>query len=173
MTATTYSPERKAEALLLYMNVGLAEAWRQTGIPKPTISSWARRAGLPHTNAATKTAEATAAAAEAAKLTRARLRGELLDKALDLLQRMDAQHVEFKGKDAQEVIYPIAPASAVQAYAISVGVLIDKYRLEMGEVTGRTESRAMTEGLDDTERERLREFIDRLTVAPIAEGAQG
>ena len=154
--ATTYADEDKQAALALYQEVGLAEAWRQTGIPKPTIASWARRAGLPHTDAAAKTRAATDASAARAELLRLELRMSLLEKALDMLDRMDGEHVEFKNsaKEIREVVYPIAPAGAVQNYATSAGILIDKYRLEMGEATGRTESRAVG-SIPDHERDAL------------------
>jgi ABC-type branched-subunit amino acid transport system ATPase component len=49
-------------------------------------------------------------------------------------------HIDFKGKDATEVTYPKAPAAAFQQYATSAAILIDKFRLEGGEVTERTEA---------------------------------
>ena len=162
MANRKYSAEERAEALTLYASDGLAETARQTGIPKPTIASWVTRAGLPHTDSTTKTEAATEAAESRAKQLRADLRLKLLEKASDLLDRMDAPHVEFKGKDADQVEYPIAPAAAVQNYATSVGILIDKYRLEMGEATGRTESRALTDDITDDERSRLRDWIEGL-----------
>lgn len=157
--ARTYSDDEKATALNVYASQGLAEAWRLTGIPKPTIASWARRLGLPHTDAAAKTREATEAAAERAHRLRQDLRSKLLEKAVDLLDRMDAPHVEFKGKDARAVTYPIAPAGAVQNYATSAAILIDKYRLEVGEATDRTETVSITDGLDDHERDALNDAI--------------
>lgn len=171
--AKTYTTEEKANALNLYVTVGLAEAWRTTGIPKPTIASWARRAGLPHTDATAKTREATEAAAARAETLRAELRVKLLEKASDLLDRMDAEHIDFKGKDADTVTYPIAPASAVQNYATSVGILIDKYRLEVGEATTRSESRSLTEDMDDHERAALRDAIDNELARRMAEAGEG
>lgn len=174
MTATTYSPEQKSAALELYQSVGLAEAWRRTGIPKPTIASWARRAGLPHTDAAAKTREATIAASARADQLRAELRVMLIEKAVDLLGRMDGEHVEFKNsaKEIREVVYPIAPAGAVQNYATSVGILIDKYRLEVGEATTRTERRDLTDHLTDEELDAaIREAERALHGAPAADEA--
>ena len=40
------------------------------------------------------------------------MRELLLVKAKDALERMDQPHIEFKGKDATQVTYPKAPASA-------------------------------------------------------------
>lgn len=165
-----YTEEEKASALALYGEVGLAEAWRQTRIPKPTIASWARRAGLPHTDASAKTAQATMAASARADQLRAELRVSLLEKAVDLLGRMDAEHIEFKNsaKEIREVVYPIAPAGAVQNYATSVGILIDKYRLEAGEATTRSESRELHDKPDDE----LRDSV-RAAEAIFAAGAAG
>lgn len=163
-----YTPEEKAEALVLYASDGLAHAWRTMGIPKPTIASWARRAGFPHTDASAKTAAATEAAEDRAKLLRARLRLGLLEKAVDLLERMDAPHTEFKGKEATTVEYPIAPAAAVQNYATSVGILIDKYRLELGEATDRTETKTLTDGLTPEVKSKLRDMLDRAAKEEVA-----
>lgn len=156
--ARTYTPDEKQGALVLYMDVGPAEASRQTDIPMLTISSWARRAGL-HTNAVVKTKEATEALMARAENMRAELKVRMLHKALDLIDRMDAPHVEFKGKDASMVTYPVAPAPAVQNYATSVAILLDKYRLESGEATGRHESVSITDDMDDHERVALHDAI--------------
>ena len=159
MTRVSYSEEEKAAALDLIREVGLAEAWRRMShIPKPTLGSWAQKAGI-HSDAAAKTALAVEAAAARAAQLRSELRVMLLEKAVDLLQRMDAPHTDFKGKDADAVEYPIAPAGAVQNYATSVGILIDKYRLEAGEATSRNESRDLTH--DDHEASILRDVLQR------------
>jgi hypothetical protein len=133
-----YTDEQKAEALDLYVEVGPAEAGSLTGIPSGTIRSWAHRADLPRLRYQ-KTEEATQAAQVRAEQKRAELQELLLDQAVDLMHRMNAPHKDFKGKDALEVWWEKAPAAAVQNYATSVAILIDKYRLEMGETTGRTE----------------------------------
>jgi transposase-like protein len=156
---TTYTPAEKAAAIKQLTEFGLAETWRRTGISKPTLSLWGKRAGLTFDTSKTEAATAQHEARQAE--LRVQLRVMLLEKAVDLLERMDAPHVEFKGKDADRVEYPIAPAGAVQNYATSAAILIDKYRLEMGEVTGRTETQSVTGGLNDDERARLRDAIDR------------
>lgn len=135
----SYTVEERAEAVALVAEHGLAHTWRETGIPKPTLARWADEAGVERTGTE-KTRAATDALRERHAHLRESVRLELLEKVADLLDRMDAPHVEFKGKDSEKVEYPIAPAGAVQNYATSVGILIDKYRLEIGEATGRTES---------------------------------
>lgn len=49
--------------------------------------------------------------------------------------------------------------------AIAAGVLYDKHALMTGEATSRTESKALTDDLDDTEKQRLRDWIDGLAAA--------
>lgn len=169
----TYSEAEMDAAIALALSSGIAEASRQTGIARPTIFRWLRKAGLV-TDHTPKTQSATIAAAARADQLRAELRGRLLEKALDLLNRMDAVHVDFKGKGPIQVEYPIAPAAAVQNYATSVGILIDKYRLEVGEATSRSESRSLDDAPDDLLRDLLRE-ADRIAsegrVAATSEGA--
>jgi hypothetical protein len=94
------------------------------------------------------------------RAAREELRVLLIETPIKLIRRMDEPHIDFKGKDAQMVEYPVAPAPAVQHYATSVGIMIDKYRLEMGEATGRSEV-SITKGMQDHEREALAGVIRR------------
>ena len=137
----SYSEAEKANALAVYVEKGPREAARETGIPARTIGRWAARQGL-STEVQAKTAKATATAREQAALRREKLRMLLLDKAVDVLERMDAPHKDFKVvgvgdhvSEIREVHYDLPTPGGVKDYAIAVGVLIDKYRLEMGETT--------------------------------------
>lgn len=138
MGRTRYDDDQKREAVELALEYGKAEAARRTGISAGTIGSWCSREGL-----ATVATERTKAATEAAKdrreQKREQLRTLLIEKAVDLVERMDEPHIDFRGKDANQVTFPKAPAQACQHYATSAAILLDKFRLEMGEVTGRTE----------------------------------
>ena len=58
----TYPPHEREKALAIYQEEGPGAASRQTGIPRGTISSWAKRAGVAGPNA-----ERTKAPTEAAK----------------------------------------------------------------------------------------------------------
>lgn len=131
-----YPEQKREQALALYVSHGPREASRRTKIPANTISSWARRAGL-KTKVESITEKATAAAQAQAEKRRARIRAELLAKIEDILTRMDAEHIDFRGKDARKVTFPKPSPTGVREYAVAIGVLLDKYRLEMGEVTGR------------------------------------
>ncbi len=136
-----YSPKEREAAVALYANEGLAGAHKATGITKTSIKRWAERAGV-----VTSHNEKTQAATEARRIRIDALRSELkevlLTKARDLAARMDAPHIDFKSAGPLgpvQVIFPIAPAAACQNYATSIGILIDKFRLESGEVTSRDE----------------------------------
>lgn len=154
--ANTYTPQQRTEAVDAYLEHGATEAARITGIPKRTINRWATDDGATSDKAEqTQTARDMLAQANAKR--REELRALLMEKAVDLMRRMDEPHIDFKGKDAFIVTYPKATSGDVRNYAVSVGVLIDKFRLEMGEATGRTESIDLSaaESRIDQEIERL------------------
>lgn len=153
-----WTESQKTEAIQLVAEFGLAHAWRETGIPKPTLVRWCKDAGVERFHPE-QTRTAIDALQARAEMLRESLRLGLLEKAEDLLERMDAPHTEFKGKDSDEVTYPIAPASAVQNYATSAAILIDKHLLMSGEATGRTESVSLSHGLDPDAQRRVREWL--------------
>jgi len=70
---------------------------------------------------------------------RQELRVGLLEQALRILDRMKEPHTTYV-KDFGKVEHDEAPAGDLRAYAIALGIIIDKMRLESGESTGRTES---------------------------------
>jgi hypothetical protein len=119
----------------VYRQTGLAAAARITGMGTSTVKLWARRRGVVTEMGQT---ESLAKATVAAEEVRTKVREKLMHAALDLLERMNMPHVDFKGNGAQEVTYPLPSASSCQSYVTAVGILIDKYRLEMGETTGRS-----------------------------------
>ena len=170
MTRASYTDQQKSDALAAYVEHGPSEAARQTGIPKGTIAAWARRNHVQTTapQKAAATAEATAAYA---KERREQLKRDLLDKAVQLLQRMDEPHQEFVGVKGNEVVYSRAPAAAVKAYATSVGILIDKLRLEEGAATSREEHVNVSEV--DRELERLADELRSRTSSPPAMAEDG
>lgn len=125
-TMSRYTDQDRQNALHLYTEHGTAETSRQTGIPERTIVRWANQAGLvSHADR-----KKTQAAREA---RRSRIRDLLLEKTETLLESMDSSNA---GK-----------------LAVPIGILIDKYRLEMGEATSRSES--LSDDAIDTEIRRL------------------
>lgn len=163
---TSWPPELKAEALRIWQAEGPAAASKATGIPNGTIGAWAVRAALQplHRN------RVPLAALEVIREQRAAMREELelrmLEVALRLVQRIEQPHVELvsSGGVVQPVELPVAPAKAAQAYATAAAILLDKYRLERGEATDRTEHgqvRPMADSLSDHDRARLRDWLDQ------------
>lgn len=158
MPGRPYTAKERKDAVELVAQHGLAHAWRETGIPKPTLVRWCDEAGVERFHPE-QTRAALTVLQDRAAMTRETLRLMLLEKAVDLMERIDEPHVEFKGKDADAVTYPVAPASAVQNYATSVAIFIDKYRLEIGEATSRGETNDITARYNDHENDALSEAI--------------
>lgn len=99
------------------------------GVAPTTIKAWAKKQGTPLGMLAQTSAKtAREVAAEEYRARRAGLRLKLLAAAEDALARFGGA----EGRDAQ-------------ALAVSVGIFIDKMRLEEGEATSRTESVTLDE----------------------------
>lgn len=157
----TYSKEQKAEALAACAEWGIYRASKELGIPKSTVGRWAKESGV-----GTSRIEKLEAAHEASEakiaVMRAHLKERLLARAVDLEARMDEEHIDFKSAGPagpMEVTYPKATAQACQQYATAIGILIDKFRLESGEVTGREE--VVTIDAIDKEIQRLESELAR------------
>lgn len=136
MARREYSWNFKAEVLAVYEVDGPAATARLYEMPVRTLKSWAQRIGM-HTGAYTKSA--TEAACAKNEALRAELRTRLLEKCVDMLARMDSPHYEYQGREQERVVYPVAGAKECQSYATALGIMLDKYRLEQGEATGREE----------------------------------
>lgn len=142
-----WTPEQRAEALELYVELGPSAASERTGIPKGTIGWWASEAGI-----RTDGAERTAAATEAAALRWAERRANLADRIgavaeLALVQTEAAlEDDDRKAKD----------------FALTMAVLIDKAQLLSGDATVR-------HGLEEDREEVIARARDRaLTLVPHA-----
>jgi hypothetical protein len=48
--------------------------------------------------------------------------------------------------------------------AVATGILFDKFALMSGEATARTETKTLTDGMNDHERETLRHILDGVAV---------
>ncbi len=157
-----YTVEQKQEAVDLYTTVGTAEAARQTGVTTRTITNWAKAAGVTSEERAKTVKHVDKGRAAANEARRQRLRDTILEKAEDMLNRMDQAHHDFKvvGKRVEQVDWGQARSTDVKNYAVAFGVLLDKYRLEMGETTSRTEVSVMeAESVIDAELKKLAEKL--------------
>ena len=138
MARRSYSWDFRAEVLAVYEVDGPAVASRLYSVPRRTLQGWAKRAGL-STEANTKLATQAASKAQAAR--RIAVRAKLLQRVEEMLDRMDSMQIMYVGKDAVEVQLDKPPASVCKDFATTVGILLDKFRLEVGEPTGREEVR--------------------------------
>ncbi len=138
--SNTYTDEQRAEALTLYVEHGAAYTARQTGINKRTISRWAQEANLSADRDLALT-EGGERLAKMHEVLRLEARALMIEKIVDLLERLDVPHVEFKaaGAEIHKLVHPIATSGDVRNYVTSVKALVESYRLEMGESTDRTE----------------------------------
>jgi hypothetical protein len=139
-----YTDATRERAIELYREHGPTRAARQLSaeigftVHRQTLLRWAQKAGV--TSNAVDTMAAAHAAEEARReAQRDRIKSKLLQTIEDLLDRIPLPHIEFKGNNAHQVQYPVAPSSACASYAVAIGTLIDKYRLENGESTSRGE----------------------------------
>lgn len=139
MPRPTYTDEFKAEAVALAIQHGAAAAARQVDVNAGTIRSWMSRTPGVATDVHRTIEDARETARQRREAAREELRTLLVTKAVDLVKRMDEEHVDYRGKDADQVSFPKAPPQACQQYATAAAILLDKFRLEMGEATGRTE----------------------------------
>lgn len=126
MQRTQHSPEAKAEALRLMVDVGLAEAARRTGIAKGTIASWAARTGT--TMAPLEQRHQIAKEASVAWQVRKVEFGERLST------------IAAKAADRLEERLDTDRTAGVRDLAATMAVLVDKAQLLTGGATARTET---------------------------------
>lgn len=151
----SYTDEDKAAALALYAEAGPTAVQDTLGVPKATVTAWAKAAGI-----GTVRNEQTAAATEAARLDWEKRRlemtheiGEVAELALSRVRHIieDRCSVIRHTKDGEQ--YVIAEGAEAKAYATTMAILIDKAQLLSGAATSRTEH---------VDRERALALVDEL-----------
>lgn len=134
-----YTEADKVAAVEVFRTSGSNEAHRKTGVGESTIRRWAHERGVRSELNAINSAASEAARIRAEKL-REQLRLRILEKASDVLSRMDSPHVDKKALPdgtVVDLVFERPTPSGVREYAVAFGILLDKYRLELGEHTGR------------------------------------
>lgn len=172
-----YTPEQKAEALALLIEVGKAEAARRTGIPAGTISSWAVRTGVTTNHAAP---EQLLGARRSIAQRKAELADDMLDRARSMIAQLDATMVEKKplvvsdGRnegshvEIAEVRYDHPPTGAQKQIVETVAILIAQVQLLTGQATGRIESTVTTQAEVQAVRGKAVEVLDELAGKRVA-----
>lgn len=139
-----YTKREKVTAVMAAEIVNAEAASEQTGIPRSTIRRWLEDPELVELRL--KTRESMAADMKALAMV-------ALEALMGAIRRG-----ELEGRDL----------------VVALGVAIDKAQLLSGEATSRTETRDLTDMLDDHERARLRDILDdalRQAAEPAASGA--
>lgn len=165
MARRTYSDEDKAAALLLLADASKTfyEVRDATGIPVGTLHGWATEAGYQRSDDKTEAATIRRRLRLSAK--REALAERFLDKADDMMERMDEPHIVMYQKDGEALVIPMGDSSDCKNYATAAAIMLDKFRLEMGESTDRTEhvgvpSKRVEEKLDElAQRREKREAV--------------
>lgn len=109
----------------------IAAALSRARLPALPEGEWTRRREIAVMGAIARASNAAA--------LRAAVRQKFLEVAMDALDRVHLPHVDFVGQDADRVVYPEAPARDWLSYMRTAALGLDKYRLEVGESTDRTE----------------------------------
>ena len=144
-----YTLEQRTQAVELADEVGPAEASRQTGIPKRTISNWREPAA--HANAE-KTAAAREVAAERVATAWGDFRAQEALAAGAAANRMRREALEASTE---------RNAGLLRARIIAYGIFIDKAELLSGQATERIQVWAESE-VDRELREAMRQLEDRI-----------
>jgi transposase-like protein len=126
VTRRSYTDADKADALALYESDGPTVVEAKLGIPKGTVTKWAKAAGTP-----TRFLENRSAGTQASAL-------EWEQRRVDLAHRIGAT-AELALTRATEALEGNSPREAQQA-ATTMAILIDKAQLLTGGVTARTET---------------------------------
>lgn len=152
-----YTEAQKDAAIDRASAAGASTAAKETGINRSTIWRWMKERDLPTAANNARNRDAVAEVQARAAEVRARVGSKLLVRVEELLDRMTAPYQDVRSGHLRKFTKP--PANAAKDLAIAAAVLIDKYRLEMGEATTRGEHRDLTG--DDHESEALRDAIKR------------
>lgn len=128
----SYTADEKAAALALYAEQGPTVVQDTLGIPKATVTAWAKAAGI-----GTVRNERTAAAVEAVEVDAAARRAGLVGKLLRLADAaLDVELAKLASSDLRDVVGARTRA-------------IHDLQLLSGEATGRTEHTERGASIDD------------------------
>lgn len=146
MPARKYTDQQRQAALDLVTTLGnVSEAARRSEIPKGTLSTWLRDAGI-------KTSDTNKSRGIGLERSLQQRRSDLSDKLL--------KHAEWL---ADRAVNPQVEDKDRGRIAVACAVFVDKHQLMSGGVT----SRAGTE-LDLTDRDSRLEFVRNIRSAPSA-----
>jgi len=165
VTHNTYTDEQRTEALQSYTEHGTTATSKRLNIPRRTILTWAKDAGLIARADQEKTAEAKAANAERVQAAWGDYReNEALGAGSAAVRLRTALLEAVEGDTITHEdgrLYLSISPQLIRALSISYGILIDKAELLSGRATQRIETWAESE-LDTEIRHLIREMEDRI-----------
>lgn len=138
-----YTKAQKASAVAAAVASSTLAASEASGIPRTTIAYWLESPEF----------------------------GELRQKTREQI----AQGSMVVAQMAQSELIRKLQAGEVEPRDLAVifGIAIDKAQLLSGQATSRSENRTISDGLDDHEKQQLRDALDRLLGAPAQDDADG
>jgi len=139
-TRRRYTKAEKLSAVMAAEMTGVTASGEATGIPKTTIHYWMQRPEF----------------AQYRTKAREDLKDEITVVAHLAWQRV-AEGLNRGELEPRDALFAAEKATA-------------QYLLMSGEATSRTETKALTDDLDDNEKQRLRDWIDGLAAAAPVEG---
>jgi hypothetical protein len=132
----------------LSANRAAQQVGAEYGVGRQTVQAWAKKAGTPLGGMASVTAKNAREVAEVEyRARRARLRVDMLRVAEKVLGQIDAVSGPAAIREGVDKV-----GRAAQAFSVSLGILIDKIRLEEGEPTARTEHLGRDEFMAEVKR---------------------
>ena len=137
-----YTKRQKANAVTAAMASSVSAAAEATGVPRTTILYWLDQPEFVEIRQKTREQIAEGSMVLATLAQR------------ELMRKLQAGEVEPRD------------------LAVIFGIAIDKAQLLAGMATSRTENRTLTDGLDDHEKQQLRDILDR-AIAESAEADAG
>lgn len=140
MTARRYTEQERADALALCADMPLGQAARQTRIPKSTLGTWCRRAGV-RTFAVQQTREANEAREVGFEERRQNIAETLYAEVERSLADLDGPVAVYAmGRDGLGTgTAPQPNPKDRQARVVAVAVLLDKALLLTGQATERVD----------------------------------
>ena len=152
MPAAKYTEAQRAEALALYRTDGPTAVEKKLGIPKGTVTRWAKETGVETVSVST-TRAGTEAASVYAKARRTELAALLLEDAHKLRRQLwePARLVNFGGKDNTLAETMLDEPLFVDKKNIlgAVGIAVDRVmKIEAADKTGEESGAAVDKWLD-------------------------
>ena len=151
----SWTDEQKTDALRLYVELGANATARKTGIPRGTISAWAKAAGFQPVAMEKNLQHAVETSRAQAEVRRELLALRFGEVALDFLQWTHEETIDYVGQQGKEVKRKRPVATDIRNLTVAAAVAAEKLELLTNRVTVRTETKVSDVIRNDHERDAL------------------